>query len=99
MVTAVATDKPSQGDSVRPPLPINGKGNITDAQINGIVDQISGLTLLQAADLVAALKVHTMSLLGVVLTTHTCGLVLGSIKYPRSSCSCCSSRAGSACRS
>lgn len=57
MATAVTTDRPPKPDSVLPPPSKQNKGNITDPQINGIVDQISGLTLLQAADLVAALKV------------------------------------------
>ncbi|KAF8528688.1 ribosomal protein L7/L12 C-terminal domain-containing protein [Gautieria morchelliformis] len=56
MATTVATDKPPQGDSVLPPPSAKGKGPIAEPQINGIVDQISGLTLLQAAALVAALK-------------------------------------------
>lgn len=52
MATAVATPKPA---SAGQPLP--GKVPNTDARINSIVDEISGLTLLQAADLVSALKV------------------------------------------
>jgi len=51
MSTTVATDKPA-GGAVPPPLATRS----TDARINNIVDEISGLTLLQAADLVAALK-------------------------------------------
>jgi len=39
-----------------PPLLPAGKPASTDARVNNLVDQISGLTLLQAADLVAALK-------------------------------------------
>jgi len=50
MATAVATEKPS----VKPPPP--GKVPSADPRINNIVDEISGLTLLQAADLVTALK-------------------------------------------
>lgn len=37
------------------------QGLATDAKINGIVDDISGLTLLQAAELVSALKVRLVS--------------------------------------
>ena len=60
MATAVTTDKqPKEGSALPPPL-TRGKGDISDAQINGIVDQISGLTLLQAADLVGALKVRSV---------------------------------------
>jgi len=60
MATAVTADKPTEGTSALQLPPTKGKGNMGDTQINGIVDQISGLTLLQAADLVAALKVHTV---------------------------------------
>jgi len=54
MATAVATDKPSK--PITPPPSLPGKVPSTDSRINGIVDEISGLTLLQAADLVNALK-------------------------------------------
>jgi large subunit ribosomal protein L7/L12 len=58
MATAVSTGNTANNDSTPPPPPTKAKGSTADAHINGIVDQISGLTLLQAADLVAALKVR-----------------------------------------
>ncbi|KAF8591558.1 ClpS-like protein [Ramaria rubella] len=49
MATAVVTGKPKSSA---------GKilGTVSDARIGGIVDEISGLTLLQTADLITALK-------------------------------------------
>lgn len=49
---ATATEQPSQSNAPPPP-PIP-----TDPKISSIVDDISGLTLLQAADLVTLLKVR-----------------------------------------
>ncbi|KAL0580915.1 54S ribosomal protein L12, mitochondrial [Marasmius crinis-equi] len=49
---ATATPSAPQTDAPPPPPPSTSK----DANINRIVDDISGLTLLQAADLVATLK-------------------------------------------
>jgi large subunit ribosomal protein L7/L12 len=59
MATAAAADKPPHGDAMPPPPAAKGSAPGADPHIRGIVDQISGLTLLQAADLVAALKVRT----------------------------------------
>lgn len=53
MSTTVAADKPAGGAAPPPAAPKRS----ADVKINSIVDEISGLTLLQAADLVAALKV------------------------------------------
>jgi large subunit ribosomal protein L7/L12 len=58
MTTTTTTEK----NTTAPPPPSAKQSALTDTRINGIVDDISGLTLLQAADLVTALKVHFLSL-------------------------------------
>lgn len=58
MATALGTENPSNKESVPHPPPTKISGSTTESHINDIVDQISGLTLLQAADLVTALKVR-----------------------------------------
>ena len=100
MATALGTENPSNKESVPHPPPTKITGSTAESHINDIVDQISGLTLLQAADLVTALKVR------IVVTSRGCSYlialavdVLDTVEYSRNRSSCCSSRTGCACRS
>ncbi|KAF8529151.1 ribosomal protein L7/L12 C-terminal domain-containing protein [Hysterangium stoloniferum] len=60
--TAAVSEKTAAAAPPPPPLAAaaaaaaRGQASAADARVHGIVDDISGLTLLQAADLVAALK-------------------------------------------
>lgn len=55
---ATATDAPKPSKSTPPPVV-----PVADPTIKRIVDDISGLTLLQAADLISLLKVRSIQLL------------------------------------